>query len=77
MVYLSVSKNPNIRLIKANLDAIRNTSYISKKCNKYISSTCIYKQAYNTLMSLKDQLCKNNAEIERFNLFINILSSFL
>ncbi|KAI5159285.1 hypothetical protein NEAUS03_0170 [Nematocida ausubeli] len=76
-IYLSVSKNPNIRLIKANLDAIRNTSYISKKCNKYISSTCIYKQAYNTLMSLKDQLCKNNAEIEKFNLFINILSSFL
>ncbi|KAI5160524.1 hypothetical protein NEAUS03_1172 [Nematocida ausubeli] len=76
IVYLCAEEAPNVELIKANLDAIREISYVSEKVIRYIKDASILSQsAIEKLNDMKDQICRNEDDINKFNLFMETLTS--
>ncbi|KAI5162749.1 hypothetical protein NEAUS03_2080 [Nematocida ausubeli] len=73
--YLCVEKCPNIKLIKKNLDAIRENSFISSECASYIESRAIFKRAIKKLNNMKDKLYINEDFISKFGWFMKTLTS--
>ncbi|KAI5133719.1 hypothetical protein NEAUS07_0550 [Nematocida ausubeli] len=73
--YLCVEKRPNIELIKKNLDAIRENSFISSECTNYIESRAIIKRAIKKLNNMKDKLYINEDFVSKFSWFIKTLTS--
>ncbi|KAI5161570.1 hypothetical protein NEAUS03_1661, partial [Nematocida ausubeli] len=65
--FLCVEETPNIELIKANLDAIRETKFVSQSCVNYFRDFSVFWNAIKNLKNLKDQLCKGEEEINRLN----------
>ncbi|KFG26662.1 uncharacterized protein NESG_00813 [Nematocida ausubeli] len=66
-VYLGIEETPNLELIKANLAAIREIEFISQNCVIFFGDFSILWNAIKNLRNLKDQLCREEEEISRFN----------
>ncbi|KFG26679.1 uncharacterized protein NESG_00830 [Nematocida ausubeli] len=74
-VYLCVEETPNIELIKANLDAIQETEFISRDLGSNIETQDIFDQAIQTLSGLKNQLCRDENNTSRFNSIMKALEN--
>ncbi|KAI5151642.1 hypothetical protein NEAUS05_2556, partial [Nematocida ausubeli] len=74
-VYLCVEETPNIELIKANLDAIQETEFISRDLGSNIETQDIFDQAIQTLSGMKNQLCRDENNISRFNSIMKALEN--
>ncbi|KAI5159439.1 hypothetical protein NEAUS03_0298 [Nematocida ausubeli] len=74
-VYLCVEEPPNIELIKANLDAIREIEVISWNCANYIENPSIFWQAIKKFNVLKGQLCKKRADVNTLKSIIKALKN--
>ncbi|KFG25903.1 uncharacterized protein NESG_01892 [Nematocida ausubeli] len=75
IVYLCIEKCPNLELIKANLDSIREIKFITKKCAWYIEASSMFNQSFQTLSRLKNELCKDQGDIAKLNLVMEVLKS--
>ncbi|KAI5136073.1 hypothetical protein NEAUS05_1597, partial [Nematocida ausubeli] len=76
LIYLCVEETPNIELIKANLDAIPEIGSISRSYMSHIETMAkLVSQAIQTLSELKNQICKDENDIERFDSFIKIFAA--
>ncbi|KAI5159607.1 hypothetical protein NEAUS03_0438 [Nematocida ausubeli] len=76
LIYLCVEETPNIELIKANLDAIPEIGSISRRYMSHIETMAkLVNQAIQTLSELKNQMCKDENDIERFDSFIKIFAA--
>ncbi|KAI5159417.1 hypothetical protein NEAUS03_0276, partial [Nematocida ausubeli] len=75
VIYLCVEETPNLELIKANLDVIREIEVLSCDFGSNIETQDIFDQAIQTLSGLKNQLCKDENDISRFNSIMKALEN--
>ncbi|KAI5150064.1 hypothetical protein NEAUS05_2016 [Nematocida ausubeli] len=74
-VYLCIEENPNIELIKRNFYIACDTKYISEKWIVFVESTLPFEKVINKLNNLKDQICRNENDINKLNRMIKDLKS--
>ncbi|KAI5160420.1 hypothetical protein NEAUS03_1123 [Nematocida ausubeli] len=72
-VYICARENPNIELIKENINAIHSEKYITTESRYYIEECFGFDQVLQTLRKLKDSLCGNEDSIRKIDKIIFIL----
>ncbi|KAI5161976.1 hypothetical protein NEAUS04_0814 [Nematocida ausubeli] len=73
LVYLCAEENPDAALIRRNLCMIDESEYITHECSWFVNTNGIYNRVMQTLNNLKDQICRSEDDIEKFNKVVSIL----
>ncbi|KFG25226.1 uncharacterized protein NESG_01995 [Nematocida ausubeli] len=73
IVYICARENPNIELIKENINAIHSAKYITLESRSYTEECFGFDKVVETLKKLKDSLCDNEDSIRKINKIIFIL----
>ncbi|KAI5159440.1 hypothetical protein NEAUS03_0299 [Nematocida ausubeli] len=75
VVYLCLEETPNLKLIKANINAIQGIKFTPNRFNRYVDDLFIFKQAIENLNAMKDHICRDDNDLDKFFLVVNLLKA--
>ncbi|KAI5137125.1 hypothetical protein NEAUS05_1873, partial [Nematocida ausubeli] len=69
--YLCLEETPDLKLIKANINAIQEIKLFPSRFNLYVDDFFVFHQVVENLNAMKDHICEDDNDLDKFFLVIN------